>query len=398
MKMEERLRSCGEAEKQAIMDDLLQSVDLRLLDAVNTPLFGGNRRSLLMRAIFVIDQVLDQATKMGLFAGKVDPGHGKGHMMRDYLNALRLFSRLEGDERQIFIGLLGGVLHDLGCAIVDRYSESHLVFRHAEMSAIALHLIFQEDDCGLNPGEQKLLQYAVMAHTHYLKPQTVTLADGQTKVILPYKDTEDDGTPWFFVWYTRWVDRLDCTGPCFPARHYLNLVNPHKDFSSSHGFYDVEFEQHMRPLLRDEFVKPLTMLEHLQMFANSMNNNSPYGKNDYGYMVTLRDEYTGYMRDIIRVVSENTKHFALEVDGVWEAFLRERIEPSEAGAEAAEKLEKMFKSLPNESQVAWIYGFNAIRRNYEQWSSRLVCDLDECCNPWTRFPLLKENLVGVLLG
>jgi len=205
------------------MFDLNQTEDslhqqVRLIRALVEPRFtelinqvrAKDRQDALDRAVAILHEVMGSLSEF-IDLKNCDAGHGVGHIVADYANGLRLFSKLEIDPKVTFIGLLGGVLHDIGCAVIKRYDESSRVVRHAEVGGLLADDVLQ--GTGLNKGERLLVVYSVMAHTHYLKPQTV----GE-HVIIPYLDLLPSGDPFYPVWVTRWVDRLDCNGPRFPAR------------------------------------------------------------------------------------------------------------------------------------------------------------------------------------
>lgn len=134
------------------------------------------------------------------------------------------------------MGLVAGTLHDVGCALVEHYAETQRVVRHAEGGALLLQEILPR--LLLSEKQKILICYAVAAHTHYLKPQTV----GED-TIEPYLDTSE-GEPLWGILFTRWVDRLDCNGAGFVGRHYLTLARAHQDFDGKQ-FYGIEFAEHL---------------------------------------------------------------------------------------------------------------------------------------------------------
>ncbi|MBI2624092.1 hypothetical protein HYW67_01185 [Candidatus Parcubacteria bacterium] len=97
---------------------------------------------------------------------QIEAGHGTGHIVRDYVNALRLFTKLNADPRTFFVGMVAGACHDLGCTLVDRYADAKRAVRHAEVAAILLDQVFRAETLGLSSAEQLLIMYGVAAHTH----------------------------------------------------------------------------------------------------------------------------------------------------------------------------------------------------------------------------------------
>ena len=74
-------------------------------------------------------EILNWAKILDLKVSGLEPGHGPGHFVRDYVNSLRLFKALEADPRHVFIGFCDAALHDIGCAFVPRYQETETVLR-----------------------------------------------------------------------------------------------------------------------------------------------------------------------------------------------------------------------------------------------------------------------------
>lgn len=328
----------------------------------------------LRRGVEIIQGTLKSVRLRDIKIEDIDPGHSIGHLARDYVNALLLPPRLPNiAPSHLLVGFVGGVLHDIGNAIVPRYEESRRIIRHAEAGA----LLFEEaaKTIDLNEAERELIAYAIAAHTHYLKPFEITRPSG-SHMLLPYKDTDEDGKPLFGVWMPRWIDRLDCNGPTFPGRHYLTLTSPREEFDGRE-FYRVDFNSTMQPLLRaDDAINAVggkrTMLEHLAMFAASQTNNSPYGKHDYGSMVEMRDAHTALLRTIIGAVY-NPSTFSHEaeytIQRAWTVFLGTNIEPTSLGKRVAQKLEDSFGSLDEKARNAWTAGFAASLRTYAPWAS-----------------------------
>lgn len=312
----------------------------------------------------------------------VDPGHGPGHLTRDYVHALSLVDTLDADPKHLFVGGVAGVLHDAGCTIVERYKESQLAVRHAEAGALFFDFVANEyKELGLNSAERTLMAYAIAAHTHYTKSSEIKCADGETRKIEPYVDTDAEGRPLLGFWLARWVDRLDCNGPCFPARHYLTLGEEHKDFDGEKHF-QVNLAPHLEPRLLPEAerraINPVpdqTMLEHMKMFADSQTNNSPYGKHDFGAMVEIRDVYKGMLQSVVNATDISAKCGAgltsgeeEAILGAWKSYLSQNIEPTPLGRETAEKLDEKFRQLPEKTRHAWENGFLQAMVEYVGWS------------------------------
>ncbi|MDD4995659.1 MAG: hypothetical protein PHW53_04335 [Patescibacteria group bacterium] len=366
----------------ALLDDEIAAEEIirEMRREFSPALFGSvvvkSRDLALERGIYVVKAILWALADAGLDLRQIEPGHGIGHIVRDYANGLVMLKDLAADPRDIFIGFIAGVLHDAGCAVVPRYSESKRVIRHAEAIAILLHEVFADNRVDLNDAEQILVQYAVAAHTHYLKPFEVKGQDGRPRVLEPYVDLYENGKPILAVWIPIWIDRLDCSGPCFPARHFLTLSHDHEDFDGK-SFYGVNFADHMRPIIRTaEEIKAAggarTMLEHLKMFADLQTNLA---------MVSRRDAMARDLNDIIESTFTRT---AVRADdcmdemayGRFADFLGHNIEPTELGRQAAALLGKRFMELDSQTRGKWLNAFWCMEQRYLIWSEMTLGALD----------------------
>lgn len=333
------------------------------------------REQAVIRAKKILPQIFQEIHRFGVRLEEMEPGHGPGHIARDSVNAFALLALTEGKPKEIFIGIVAGTLHDIGCALVNRYEEKSRVIRHAEVGALLLKKIFEESGGALlNVKEAELICLAIAAHTHYLKPADVPGTDGVTRRIEPYIDTYSDGEPIYALWYPRWVDRLDCVGPGFIARHYLTLAKPHQDFTSK-GFVDVEFKKHMQPIFDEDAGGVHTMLGHLRMFAQSQVNSSPYGKHDSKRMIELRDVFKQWTEEVCLEVKQSGQmkdSFLEAISSIWHGFLMDYIEPYDKGVSAAVQLQQMFEQLPRETRAAWSSGFVKVMEQYFIWKRPAV--------------------------
>lgn len=333
-----------------------------------------------LRAQQITLEILGECQDFTPLMTQADPGHGFGHLARDLLNALRLLSAGEFSPIETVVGFIGGVLHDIGTGFVARYEGKTTPLRHAEVTGLFLNQLFTRKSFGLSQAEMTGIVWAVMAHTHYLKPQTITWR-GRSTTIEPYLDAVN-GKPLRAIWLPRMIDRLECSGSeTFPARHWLTLWKTHEDYSSGSGFYLVEFSEHVRPRLLPpgSASGKLSMLEHLRMFAESQTSSSPYGIHDSGRMVELRDEKRERLLEFIRTCIEtdvpekrNEAEIAIESALIdWQSYLQQ-IEPSPLGRNAAMQLTEMFRKLPFPDRFRWAAAFRVAMRDYAQWSSEVL--------------------------
>lgn len=327
-------------------------------------------------------QILGLLDSYGFDFDSFDPGHGRGHIVRDYINGahLALDSR-DVSPPELYVGLLAGFLHDIGCGVLYRYDEPNRAVRHAEAGALLILELSKEAPLLFEIGEQIPLAYAIAAHTHYLKSSEVLCTDGVTRQVTPYVDTYSHSGPVLHVWLPRWIDRLDLCGPSIIGRHFLTLGRDHHDYSAQHGFTPVKFQAAMRPLLRspEEIAKdPLgsTMLEHVRMLVNSQTSDSPYGKFDSPAMIGLRDFNVGLTRPILDMVSSDSILSRLE-DGmnivrqtfvVWEDVLGTIIEPSRMGRQNAHDLCAQLLTLEPSTQAVWHRIFQVFLGRYSMWA------------------------------
>ncbi|OHA46459.1 MAG: hypothetical protein A3A80_04220 [Candidatus Terrybacteria bacterium RIFCSPLOWO2_01_FULL_44_24] len=358
----------------------------------------------LQKSQIFLQQGLEALDAVGFSFEQADSGHGLGHFTRDYAHAMRLIRGLNIPPQELLTGLLGGIFHDIGCAMVRRYDEPRRIARHAEAGAILLEELFQETSLGLSKVEQDLVAYGVAAHTHYLKSMDVVSAEGITRKLEPYVDTIND-KPILAVWLPRWVDRLDVNGAGFVGRHYLTLVEQHEDFSGSEQrFYTVNFEDHLRPLLRTpEEIKAAdgnrTMREHLALFASSQNNQSPYGKHDLDLMVVMRDKQTARLQRIIgSITPTDPLHPAVEneIVDLWTIFLACNVEPTRRGRETAETLAARFRELPEDTQHAWCKGFLATMQEYIGWAEETMSTLNKLSPAERRLGNIVEDITEIV--
>jgi len=390
------------------IQELKKSFDPRLFDSVN----ATSKQQALERAIEVVHSTLGALEKLGLNYLDVCPGHAAGHITRDYVNSLTLFSKLEADQKHLFVGFAGGIMHDIGCAVMDRYLESKRAVRHAEAGALLLEELFADNSSlDLNDAEKILIKYAVAAHAYYKRdPEKILCSDGETRIVTPYQEVDKEGNPIWGVWFAKWVDRLDCSGPTFPARHYLTLGEDHEDYDGESHF-NIEFADHMRPLLRPfkeqvdkKSNRNQTMSEHVKMFADSNTNDSPYGKHDFGAMIEFRDFAKEIAYKIIQATQEPKKLNLVEevrIIGKLNSYLTGNIEPTVLGLLIAQKLTQRFIHLPETTRFAWLNGFQTMMREYKPWSAKKLSQLEEVAKQFPgqeifRLPMTAEDIREVI--
>jgi len=362
-----------------------------LIDEVD----AGSKEEAIGRAVRTAHRILSLLKEMGVKFDEVEPSHGIGHLIRGYLHALRLAKGMEVEPKQLFIGMLGGIFHDiLGCIMVKRYDENKRAVRHAEGGGIFLHYL--GSNVSLSLMERLIGFYGVAAHTHYLKPITVLCEDGVNRESTPYVDLDEFGKPIMCIHLTRWTDRLDVNGPTFFGRHFLTPEESHKDFDGE-NYYSVKFQNHMNPFPRnEEEIKNSgykTMREHITMFAKSQNNQSPYGKYDYGIMSEIRDSYTARLLRIISAFDGSEKFSDDQKTALrkkWKQWLIHNIEPNKNTEFVAENLDRMFLSLNNKIKDRWYNVFSVVLQEYAGWAKDMLSAIEDFPEEYFLLPVLGD--------
>ncbi|MBU0457437.1 MAG: hypothetical protein KKD75_04810 [Nanoarchaeota archaeon] len=355
-----------------------QSFDLRLFANVAVK----STAEAFERGVAIVKSALNVYEELGIDYRNAGPGHSIGHLTRDYVHAVKLASELDIDPKHLFIGFVGAILHDSGCTLIERFEESKRAVRHAEAGALLFTSIASQLD--VNDAEKVLIAYAIAAHTHYLTPSTVNCSDKITREVNPYIDLDGMDQPLIGIWLPRWVDRLDCNGPCFVGRHYLNMAKDHTDYDGQEHF-DIKYATHLQPRLLPETERrakklPQTMLEHMNMITESQTNNSPYGKHDFDAMVKLRDHYKKMSFRIIDTVQKPHNFSSLEQENInkaWNLFLSHNIEPTEEGMRATQQLKLNYAKLEDTTSNAWDNGFLTTMKEYVGWSKDRMSQLND---------------------
>ncbi len=337
-----------------------------------------NQTDALKQGISLIQKCLQYLDNAGIPLDQADPGHGQGHLVRDYVNAILLLSKLDTNPKNIFLGIVSGTLHDIACQFIRRYDDKERLIQHPECGGILINMIFEEIDA-LNEWERFAIVHGIDAHQHRLtkKSKMFIKKYSSSRVELTievYKDEDKYGNPYLFMWIPRWIDRLDLIGPGFVGRHFLTLVEDHYDFDGK-NFFKVSFVNHMKPVL-EKIDGNRTMLQHIEMFHLSQSDSSkPYGKHDFGAMIEIRDSYNSALGKIIEAVKNPATYTEKERKNIidaWFFFLENNIEPTLKGEEASQYLKKGFLLLDEKTQNHWIHGFHVCMEEYELWANSMI--------------------------
>lgn len=350
-------------------------------DSIIRPGISTPGHRIIARGVKITQRVLEYFSEIYNFDA-AEPAHSTGHLTRDYVNALRLLSDVAEEcssenIQEVLIGFPASALHDIGCAVIPRYDEENRAVRHAEVSGLITYLALEGQDDIANESLRLLISYAIMAHTGYKEDYKVACSDEITRKITPYVIYNDDATPRHAFHYPRWVDRLDANGPNFIGRHFLTLVEEHRDFTETDDgnrkFYTMKFAEQMVPHTREIAGHP-TMLSHMLMYLRSQDNNSPYGKDDNKAMQSMRDAYS---RRCWRIINALQSHEFPSINlretiSMWHAFLTENVEPSKNGVCSANALMTEFKKLESEFQLNWGNAFLQTLTEYSAWADAML--------------------------
>jgi len=374
-----------------------------------------DRKEAITEAFKVVSQTLKALEKV-IDPDQFDPGHGLGHLARDLIHA-NLLAEENLKPKDLYVGIIAGALHDIGCCLVDRYADKNRAIKHAEAGALLWLKVSKE--LGLGRTRSLLIYYAIAGHTHLLKEMRVVCDDGQARVCSPYCDLNEDGSPRMMFWFPRMVDRLDVIGPCFLGRHFLTLDKDHSDFDGN--YYSVTFTEHMRPLLREPAEiqadpNGRTLREHLALFANSQNNLSVYGRFDGPVMQKYRDKSKEQALKIVQAFTETknllmlgkfhvlsawtnmlitekinlipvTRNYVLST---WTNWVENNIEPSDIGSMANQSLESKFSALPEQTKDCWYNVFAVCLVQYRLWRVDRMVGLTALEQPHLIFPIIGD--------
>ncbi|MFA5025909.1 MAG: hypothetical protein WC503_05375 [Candidatus Shapirobacteria bacterium] len=242
-------------------------------------------------------------------------GHDLGHYWRDIINAVRIYDSVKdqaASRADLLAGIIGGLFHDTGLALTERYQDGKRAIAHAETSALK----FWDLSAGIIPDSlRQIITYGISAHTHVLKDKNVP--SGFT--VKPYWDElweDPEGKLYGLAWrLPRMTDRLDCNGASFVFRNIVSKEDPKNesgiDYSgqSDHPLSKI-YPQILKPILRptEEIDRDggFTALEHPRNFAKSNDGTTPYSHDDY--------RYSGYQRLMAQRVYETNSILDVESD------------------------------------------------------------------------------------
>ncbi|MCC6639052.1 hypothetical protein IT409_00670 [Candidatus Falkowbacteria bacterium] len=332
---------------------------------------------------FRIEMMVQRLIDVGWTWNGSEPAHSIGHVIRDLVNTSLIVFLGKYPYRQLYIGGMAGVFHDFSTAIVKRYHEEHRALRHGTATALLLdRFVGDLFESKQEKFDLKCLLIAVAGHTNEYATETLPMKDRKPKKVeksrfcIPvWPDFDQNGAPHLFMHLPRQIDRLENCGATHFARHYLTLVEEHKD--QAHGeFVVVNFANSMRGLLRPQDVakadpKKQTILEHVRMYADSQTNASPFGKWDYGFYCVLRDAHRKRAYRMLHAPKRLKIPREISVEEIAEVFhhhfLYPTIEPTKLGYRSAELLFSEFNRLSSEDRSVYAHVFAQCMIEYVDW-------------------------------
>ena len=355
------------------------------------------------------------------FMEKSRPGHDLGHFYRDFLQALVLIGSDPTVAGALYrsdtiAGLLGGAFHDCAVAVKPRYSDNEWECGHAEVGAWLMHELLGD----LVPEYQlTLVCYAVVAHTHLLKPVLVSSpVTAEVYERQPYHTDEIYSyTPEGYVgigpWVARFADRLDTNGASHWARHVVAMADAAelpdaRDFSGG-SFFEINQEAIMRLLLPEIIGGGAegapTTFKHMQNFVTgNFNPDSPYSKHDAEFpvmqaLITAKSGETRNMLAISAVRPSEDDVAGFDSQNGWNdiAGYIKMVSVVESTDEPLVVLAKAWESLTAEQQLRLWNVLQYAQSAYEQHLNLLACYLYASGNPlvqevWPLIETLFEEL------
>lgn len=310
------------------------------------------------------------------FTAKLPAGHGIGHLKRDIISLAAILhdpDLVDCDPVELLAGMMGGIFHDIGNSIVERYAESSNYSGHAEVGAFLFGVKAKEK---ISPNLLMLIQLVIAAHTNYLRDIPI-IKNGKQLVKRTYEDSIIDGNK-IAVLIARQADRTDIQGIPGIIRHSLTKVHPTRDLSEgsfqhihqeemddfNHQFNPVIRTKEYRESLSSPADRSTNILEHLRMFADSTDKSSPYSCYDSQFVREIimnqgaLEQYFFIAQDI--TLTEDLS--SAERKKAFESFFRicKLFEPAENIAELIVEFRKKFNALPEKKQNNWANAFNLL--------------------------------------
>lgn len=298
------------------------------------------------------------------------PGHDTGHLYRDYLSGAAITGTdsyaAKAYPNDSTAAFFGAAYHDLGNSIVFRFQDYLWECGHAEVGA---WLFYKLTEKFLPESTRRLTAYAIAAHTHMLKP--VETKVGFTRQ--PWVDHlfENESHPvGVSIWITRFADRLDTNGVTLLCRHIIATIEGSRqegrNFSGTE-WYEVN-EDALNILLKPDTILSGTTpsaLKHLENFANSAKNITPYSQHDDQF--PIMKDFMNYKVKQSETLIDIVKNQTGKAD--FNKFRRfvAQMSLSPIITSTINDVEKLWDKLTPEEQSHWGPAFDYIEKSYSEW-------------------------------
>lgn len=359
----------------------------------------------------IIGQLLEKAAP---FLEALPTAHSKGHVARDLVNLTAILHDPEvatyGDV-EILVGIFGGIFHDIGNAVVDRYDENKRFAGHAEVGAI----LFGETAQDILPENlRKLTQLAIAAHVNVPVNVEVTKATGESRMRTPYANTIE-ATDKQGMYLARLSDRLEIQSIIQVVRLILANARPIEDSTGADEIDKVQdnaatqFRHKFNPKYRIEqgriqFEKGSILAQFTNYIASATGGRNEHTKYDPEQLeeeVLLRSAVK--MQTFINaIVDESGNHNISPGESLESLFkLSQLLEPGSDIDEVINLLREKFQDptyLSAEDQQHWIYAINMLTNPdtglYQRWYKRMQERIHE--KPPLQNVVLQETTVHII--
>ncbi len=367
----------------------------------------------------ILERVFNKATP---YIKNLPAGHGKGHFLRDTINATLLLqdpAMSTYPPEEVMSGILAAMYHDIGNSVVNRYEETNRFAAHGEVGA---HLFGEIAKDILPPNLLKMTQLSIAGHTHYTadapilrdsetgvpvevtKGSQVLDKDGQEitsptysgevqiknpqtgeikkrnvvrRVRKAQKSTIEDGAK-TAMWISRWTDRLDTRGVSHAVRHIITKASPTRDFDGKefntiHPDEQIDFQREFEPRQNPN---SKNVIGHFLQLADSDTKIDAEGKKgiynqyDTGYMTEkLFGPEDLVMRELVKTIENAPESMSRMDQAGKDAILKDGMAKFEALCrllEPARDLEGQLGLLKEkfgklgEPSFAWALGFKQL--------------------------------------
>jgi len=309
------------------------------------------------------------------------PGHDTGHLLRDFLSG----SAISGTDpyaakaytNDRTAAFFGAAYHDIGNSIAFRFQDYFWECGHAEVGA---WLFYRLTEKFLPEHIRRLTAYAIAAHTHLLKPVETKI--GFTRPVwVDHLFETDGGRPvGISIWITRFADRLDTNGVTLLCRHIIATIEGSRQEGrnfSGQDWYEINKKALDILLTPDTVIEGTTpsALKHLENFADSAKNITPYSQHDAKFPVMK--EFMNYKvqqsEKLIHIVKTQTDKADFNK---FRRFVA-RMSLSPIITSTLNDVEKLWIELTPEEQSHWGPAFDYIEKSYVEWLQILHARIKE---------------------